>query len=174
LHIPQKGVLPKGKSAANWALTEQSSYVDIGSGYGKVVFHAALAVGMTKAHGVEYVQSRHDVAAQLLTEYQQSTSGDNLLARLERVSFACQDATADSHIKFSHVYMYDKVFADKTVERLAAILNRSTTVRVLISYKRQELWYRLGLSSAFVEVTSLTMNTTGNQSFRCHVFVKTK
>ena len=51
-----------GQCAEQWNLTNESSFIDIGSGYGKVVFHAALAVGVTRAQGVEYVQSRHDIA----------------------------------------------------------------------------------------------------------------
>jgi len=172
-HVPAK-LLPRGRSADQWALTRESSFIDIGSGYGKVVFHAALAVGTARAYGVEYVQSRHDIAAQVLAEYTGGGGdlGEEARERIGRLGFACQDATANSWIDFSHVYMYDKVFSDKTVERLAAILNRSKAVRVLVSYKRHELWYRLGLSKSFVEVTSITMNTTGSQNFRCHVFVK--
>ena len=39
-------------------------------------------------------------------------------------------------------------------------------------YQRPETWFRLGLSHQFVKLASLTMNTTGNQNFSCHVFLK--
>jgi len=65
-----------------------------------------------------------------------------------------------------------QVFADTTIERLATLLNRSPKVKVLAFYQRPETWWRLGLADRFVEAASLTMNTTGNQSFKCHLLVQ--
>lgn len=65
-----------------------------------------------------------------------------------------------------------QVFADTTIERLASLLNQSKQVKVLAVYQRPETWWRLGLADRFVEAASLTMNTTGNQSFRCHLLVQ--
>ena len=43
---------------SRYALGKSSSFIDVGSGYGKVVFHAAMAVPLKDAHGIEYVESR--------------------------------------------------------------------------------------------------------------------
>ena len=45
-------------AAAVYALGRSSSFIDVGSGYGKVVLHAAMAVPLRDAHGIEYVESR--------------------------------------------------------------------------------------------------------------------
>ena len=56
--------------------------------------------------------------------------------RLDKVSFVCGDATVEPYadLQFSHVYIYDKVFSDTTIARLARNLNHSD-VRVLVSYQ---------------------------------------
>ena len=43
---------------SRYALGKSSSFIDVGSGYGKVVFYAAMAVPLKDAHGIEYVESR--------------------------------------------------------------------------------------------------------------------
>ena len=45
-----------------WDLGPSSSLLDIGSGYGKVVFHLRLMARMRSTVGVECVQSRHQIA----------------------------------------------------------------------------------------------------------------
>ena len=70
---------------------------------------------------------------------------------------------------FSHVYMYDKVFSDPTIELLAAQLNASP-YRVMVSYQRIEVWRRLGLEHV-VEAAALTMRTTGGQNFKAYVYI---
>ena len=49
---------PAVDPAAVYALGKSSSFIDVGSGYGKVVLHAAMAVPLRDAHGIEYVESR--------------------------------------------------------------------------------------------------------------------
>ena len=45
-------------------LGRDSAFIDVGSGYGKVVFHAALVARCSRSVGVECVHSRHRIAAQ--------------------------------------------------------------------------------------------------------------
>jgi len=172
-HLARNGHSQGAKAATFWNLTPESTFLDIGSGYGKVVFHFALAGAAAWARGVEYVPSRAAVANEVLAEVKQWSleCSDPLTAqRLERVELLCGDATKDPLISTSHIYIYDKVFSDETIERIAVILNCSP-VRVFVSYQRPDTWRRLGLSEKYIVSESFPMRTTGNQNFRCHIFV---
>ena len=169
----------KGKSnAAAWAdlnLCEESTFIDVGSGYGKVVFHAALSAKVAKSVGVEYVPSRAQKASEVQAEL---LSGDRAFMTDEarklvsppRCELEQGDATTRGAFKFSHIYMYDRVFNEKTIALLAKQLNRSN-FQVLVTYQRVELWRRLGLRDV-EHVHSFTMRTTGGQNFKAYIFVK--
>ena len=169
----------KGKSMSEmWAdlnLCEDSTFIDVGSGYGKVVFHAALSAKVAKSVGIEYVPSR----AQKASEVQAALlSGDRAFMTDEgrrlvsppRCELEQGDATTRGAFKFSHIYMYDRVFNEKTLALLAKQLNRSN-FQVLVTYQRVELWRRLGLRNV-EHVHSFTMRTTGGQNFKAYIFVK--
>lgn len=51
-----------------WDLTSESEFVDIGSGYGKVVLQVALEARARRACGIECVASRHQIAVRALQE----------------------------------------------------------------------------------------------------------
>ena len=153
-------------------------FIDVGSGYGKVVLHARLSARVSEAAGIEYVASRADMAADALRELR---SGKHAFVTPEALALLRDaratrltkgDATKLGAFQFSHVYMYDKVFSDPTTALLAAQLNASEKTKVLVSYQRAEQWRRLGLDARFVEVASLTMRTTGGQNFKAYVFVR--
>ena len=159
-------------------LTPCSSFIDVGSGYGKVVLHAKLSVKVQKAVGIEYVPQRAQMASDALDELKSGklsfVSKDALaLLREPSTKLLNGDATKYGKFDFSHVYMYDKVFSDPTTELLAKQLNESAETKVLISYQRFEQWQRCGLE-AFQEVASLTMRTTGGQNFKAYVLVNTR
>jgi hypothetical protein len=161
----------------------------------QVVLHAALSGGgLAAADGVEYVASRADKASAVLSDLLGGVgSGGSkaaaalragapaglLAARLAagRCSLRHGDATAPGTLsRYSHVYMYDKVFSDATSASLAAALSQPPSAqpaRVLVSYRRPEGWRRLGLSDAWVCVSSVTMRTTGAQNFRAYILVNT-
>ena len=172
---PRTAVPP---NAADANLTSCSSFIDVGSGYGKVVLHARLSARVAEAAGVEYVAGRAAMASDALRELR---SGKHAFVTPEALSLLRDpdatrltqgDATKLGAFQFSHVYMYDKVFSDPTTQLLAAQLNASEKTKVLVSYQRAEQWRRLGLSARFAEVASLTMRTTGGQNFKAYVFVR--
>jgi hypothetical protein len=159
-------------------LTPSSSFIDVGSGYGKVVLHARLSARVAEAAGIEYVAGRAAMASDALRELR---SGKHAFVTPEALALLRDpaatrltrgDATKLGAFPFSHVYMYDKVFSDPTTEMLAAQLNASEKTKVMVSYQRAERWKRLGLSARFAEVASLTMRTTGGQNFKAYVFVR--
>ena len=51
-----------------WNLGLSSTFIDVGSGYGKVVLHAKLSVKVAKAVGIEYVPSRARMARRMRRE----------------------------------------------------------------------------------------------------------
>jgi hypothetical protein len=75
----------------------------------QVVVHAGLGLPGVRAHGIEYVASRAQVAAAALAQLR--GQGAAAALALSSVSLACGDATVDlgASIDFSHVYIYDKV-----------------------------------------------------------------
>ena len=169
----------KGKSnAAAWAdlnMCEESTFIDVGSGYGKVVFHAALSTKVAKSVGVEYVPSRAQKASEVQAELLNGdrafmTDESRELVSPPRCELEQGDATTRGAFKFSHIYMYDRVFNEKTLALLAKQLNRSD-FKVLVTYQREELWRRVGLRDV-EHVHSFTMRTTGGQNFKAYIFVK--
>ena len=173
-----RGVSARNDHLAELDLTSSSSFIDVGSGYGKVVLHARLSARVAEAAGIEYVASRADMAADALRELR---SGKHAFVTPEALALLRDaratrltkgDATKLGAFQFSHVYMYDKVFSDPTTALLAAQLNASEKTKVMVSYQRAERWKRLGLSARFAEVASLTMRTTGGQNFKAYVFVR--
>jgi hypothetical protein len=150
--------------------------VDVGSGYGKVVLHAALAVpGLAASHGVEYVPSRAATAASLLVELRSDDSPathSRLAAALARCELRLGDACAPKALEgYSHVYMYDKVFSEATSAALARRLQASGALRVLCSYRPLADWARWGLTG-MARCGSVRMSTTGGQTFTVHVFAR--
>ena len=155
-------------------MTTNSTFIDIGSGYGKVVMHAKLSAKVAKAVGVEYVASR---AAMAISSKNELVYGEHAFMTDDArcaLRVGCDlkhgDATKYGEFKFSHVYMYDKVFSDSTLQLLASQLGKSP-FKVLISYQRIETWRRHGLNK-IVEVGALRMRTTGGQTFKAYIFVK--
>ena len=71
--------------------------------------HAGVGLPGVRAHGIEYVASRAQVAAAALAQLR--GQGAAAALALSGVSLACGDATVDlgASIAFSHVYIYDKV-----------------------------------------------------------------
>ena len=156
-----------------------SSFVDVGSGYGKVVMHAALETRCERICGFEYVRARHEKAVSVLEQLCASAparkkSKLGLLARSllqRRVSLEHDDALADhANISiFTHVYAYDKVFSEHSLKRLAELLQQpSSSVRVLATFRKPSEWTRLGLKKA-EHVYSVKVRTTGHQSFTVYV-----
>ena len=149
--------------SAEWSRTFDlrggSSLVDLGSGYGKVVLHLALANRVRRAVGIECVISRHEIAEQSLQEIRvemllnpslaassSASAGEPAKAPpaaaaapaaadpFAAVAFHFGDGTLGDRLDFSHVYAFDRVFSRVTILAFAAILMRSP-FRVFASYR---------------------------------------
>mmetsp|Transcript_54406 Transcript_54406/g.90431 ORF Transcript_54406/g.90431 Transcript_54406/m.90431 type:complete len:552 (-) Transcript_54406:6-1661(-) len=146
-----------------YKLSSESSFLDIGSGFGKVVFHMKLAGRVMKSEGIEFVRVRASVA-----EATRQMFAD--MIDLDGVSFICADATRRPPFPHSHLYMYDVIFNEDTYAALVPKLERSP-FHVLISYRPQEFLQRRGLVH-IDKIAQLVMRSTGKQTFTAHVYRK--
>jgi hypothetical protein len=150
-----------------------NTFIDIGSGYGKVVFHAKLGGKFSHSVGIEYVESRANLASTIRDELM-SQKNSLLNSRSREMLRSCvlihADATTWKSFNFSHIYMYDRVFSANTLNILAERLNNSS-FEILITYRRFEEWLRLGLKNVKL-LNSITMRTTGGQNFRAYILLK--
>lgn len=153
-----------------------STFVDIGSGYGKVVFHAKISADVSRSVGIEYVPARARMAEKIQKDLMGKGVNDIGILddvakeKLHDCSLYEGDATAWKSFEYSHVYMYDRVFSKNTLSLLAKKLNQSS-YSVLISYRRFEEWKKLGLQSVHL-MKSITMRTTGGQNFKAYIFLR--
>ncbi|EOD21533.1 hypothetical protein EMIHUDRAFT_241055 [Emiliania huxleyi CCMP1516] len=141
-----------------WDLTRRSCFVDVGSGYGKVVvvvMHVALEAGVRRAVGIECVISRHQIACHSLQDVQHT-----------HVQLQC---VTGSHLDFSHVYVFDRVFSPTTMASLARVLQRSP-FRVLVSYRTASEWWEHGLS-VVQPVAKLRLSSTGKEGMTCWIYI---
>jgi len=151
-----------------WNLNEDASFLDIGSGYGKVIFHAKILTGCRRATGVECVAKRAEIstlALQGLYGELDRTKLDNDL--LSGVRFEFADATEASEFSHSHIYLFDRVFSHYTLEAIAKVLQRSPFY-VMISSKAPSVWWGVGLSKV-QPVSKMRFATTGKE--RCTAFI---
>lgn len=74
-----------------WDLGPHSTFLDLGSGYGKVVLHLALMAKMRRTVGVECVASRHQIACKAFAGVQAESE-----ALLQNQATSSPDESADS------------------------------------------------------------------------------
>jgi len=87
----------------------------------------------------------------------------------EGVYFHFGDATLGSHLDFSHVYAFDRVFSPATLGALARVLQASPFL-VLISYRTAAEWWQQGLS-AVQPVAKIRVHTTGKETMTAYIYI---
>lgn len=130
-------------------MNNRSTFLDIGSGYGKPTFHAFLKTG-AKCTGIEYVPERVRVANELKNTMQLD------------VNFQQGDITSFETLNYDFIYFYDylsTMIADKVEE----ILLNSRFVLFASFVKR-------GAESNLVLVKQIKVRTTGKQTFICYLY----
>lgn len=158
---------------------DSSSFLDVGSGYGKVVLHTALATPCECIRGYEYVHTRHAKAASVLQQLLTHTAASNSASLTEQARECLHRKVLLSHTdalteqaglhRFSHVYAYDKVFSEHSMRLMVHLLQRADAqTRVLASFRSVAEWRRLGLSAA-AHCASVKVRTTGGQSFTVYI-----
>lgn len=159
-------------------INRDSSFIDVGSGYGKVVMHTLFATDAKRVLGIELVDSRHCIAsevyADLTSESSDALSEDQKYKLRERCEFLMQDATAFQRIdEFSHIYMFDKVFDSKTMVKMAEVL-RNINFKVLISFHKITTWKDNGIGDIHEITHDLTLRTTGKQGFKPYIYTRNR
>lgn len=115
------------------ALTEQSCFLDVGSGLGKPNFHVAQDPQVCLSVGVELEHIRWQLSMNHLSAVLQKVKDE----RPGRVFFLHMNINqAQTLNPFTHVYMYDIGFPPGLQKSLARTFNASAYVQWLISYQR--------------------------------------
>jgi len=159
-----------GGWAGLWNLDQDASFLDVGSGYGKVVFHAKLMCGVRCSVGIECVAKRTELADLakhgLYAELDRAKLADDLL---KGVSFEAADATAYARLDYSHVYVFDRVFSRVTLIALAKVLQRSSFY-VMISSHKPRVWWECGLTK-IQPVAKTRCVTTGRERMTFFIYI---
>ncbi|KAL1525631.1 hypothetical protein AB1Y20_020484 [Prymnesium parvum] len=188
LHETNWGVL--------WDLGPHSSFLDIGSGYGKVVLHLRLMARMRVSVGVECVASRDAIAKKALralemeapprppSPAESTETGDTSLdehkvppgvkwvpqSLFSGVSFMYADATKHEKLAYTHIYIFDWVFSKGTLRALAQVLQVSPFY-VLVSFRKPHEWWKYGLNKIQPVCKLPGFRTSGNESMTAYVYI---
>lgn len=169
-----------------------SSFLDLGSGYGKVVMHACATTSAQRVCGMECVRSRHSIAVAALAEVNgrdvepagrsdvRGSSRSHEVTRsrevprikakcFERAEFIHCDAAESHELSFTHIYIRDDCFTTSTTRRLAAVLQRSAFY-VLVSTQKPSTWWGSGLFKVQA-VAKLSVRTTGGEGQTQYIYV---
>jgi Histone methylation protein DOT1 len=148
-----------------------SSFIDIGSGFGKLVFQVPLWVPGANSTGIEYGQLRHDKAvevAQLLRK-----RGGDWAARLENVELIQGDATELDYAPFTHIFMYDYIFSECTHRALLPRIAKAD-FQIFACFCNERKLRKLGFD-ADVDLELLQKFSVGNTGKQNHtVFIYRK
>ena len=180
-----------------WNLDGDATFLDIGSGYGKViscrgihllprcaqprhavparwqvVIHAKLLTGCRAAVGLECVAKRVEISNTALQglycELDRAKLANDML---KGVSFEAVDATTLRIFSHSHVYIFDRVFSQVTLIALGKVLQRSRFY-VMISSRSPREWWSFGLSKV-QPVAKMRFVTTGRERCTAYVYINT-
>jgi hypothetical protein len=115
----------------------ESHFVDIGSGFGKPVFHAAART-RARCYGLEIVQARVDYCNGLLERLEEEYKRDEPISDvLQRIEFIRVDAgnihryQNNEGIDATHIYSFNKVMSPEDNQAIVDGLNDTTGFRVL-------------------------------------------
>jgi hypothetical protein len=146
---------------------DRSVFVDIGSGFGKIVAHAQLRNLFVRCYGIEIVPVR--LRASELTLGELVAEGICDPSQIQLLGGEASEVLPTIQ-GASHIYMFDKVFGDRTLTKICAVLER-TPFKVLVSTTTEVRLRRLGLAS-FRCCGAFYINTTGAQNFRLYLYAK--
>ncbi|RHZ31851.1 hypothetical protein DYB37_006340 [Aphanomyces astaci] len=116
----------------NCELTDQSVFLDIGSGLGKPNFHAAVAPGVAISYGIELEDQRWELSLHNLRSVLSSAA---VAKKVRPIIFTRGDITdASSLDPFSHVYSFDVGFPPAVMAHIAECFNDSHESRYFVSF----------------------------------------
>ena len=127
-------ITPKGfaEVGLRMGLTGTDCFADLGSGTGKVVLQSVADFGCRSAVGVEFAESRHQVAAEALSKL---PGNQNIVFRCADCAAADEWAPGGSLADASAVYISSVLFSDELMGRLGGRLAASSA-RVVATLRR--------------------------------------
>ena len=167
-------------------LNSKSRFLDIGSGFGKCVFHARLRAQVARSVGIECIKTRHEKALEAL-HLLRAGFVPGLSDREDAPSFesvrdmdlnACELFLGDISLpKFhplvfasTHIYAFDVVFSKDTHARILPIVEQSD-FQLFGCYLSPQKLALFGCKLFHLEHT-IKVHTTGKQSFTCYLYSK--
>ena len=126
--------LPPYIIVTHTGLSEESSFLDIGSGTGKPNVHIAQKFGVKHSVGIEIEKIRYLLSQNNHKVLLQQTLEEGTSINVRNCFFLHGDILQATHLNpFSHIYMFDVGFPTETLHELAIIFNNSIS-QYLISY----------------------------------------
>ena len=163
-------------------LHTRSSFLDVGSGFGKAVVHAAIRGRVQCSMGIEYVSFRHQQANITIQHLRagrvpglRDTRGVLPSLSLDAVQLVEGDVTEVQYLhvlhEATHIYCFDVLFGPQLMRMLVEQLMQTTRCVVFLSYHNPHQLSMLGLMH-WSCIHRVAGRTTGKQRFTCHVYVK--
>ena len=148
---------------------EESSFLDIGSGLGKVVFLAALFPGVTRSTGIEISEFRYFASLQLKCVLEDKYKYD-----LHNVNIIHGDVANWNRFDATHVYAFfvrmdNKCFPHKNV---AKAFMRSSKCRYMINFTPYCEMVEYGYVVRLVDSMKVSSQGKGSSKFMLYVYEK--
>ena len=128
-----------------------TSFLDFGSGFGKVVFHVA-AKSIVHCYGIEILCARVSYCLGLQAElFQKFQRNSEIVDVIERTHFLRRDCEAvnsidELHIgRPTHFFAFNPVFSERTNEAIAELLNQTSSFDILAWTCNEDVTKRHGL-----------------------------
>ncbi len=141
-------------------MRSDSTFLDIGSGFGRPAFHTFMRTG-AKCTGIEYVKSRVDVSIELLARLASSEP-----SMASAIHFEQGDVTNEDSLDYDFIFFYDPL---EHAHITSAIEQRLlfSKFKIYATFQRPE---RLPRLTCIDKISGVT--TTGNQIFTVYFYCK--
>lgn len=150
-----------------------STFIDIGSGYGRPTLHAA-ARSNAKCVGIEYLQYRHQQALEikqhLLAQYGHHSSSESLA----NVLFLRGDFTQYVPLihTASHVYSFNRVFSQASIPQFVSILSTSPNLLMLVCNTPPSYFQESDAPLSLIHQFPAAL-AKGKQHFTFYIYIRT-
>lgn len=116
------------------------TFVDCGSGLGRVVEQAAVDFGVSRSYGIEFAGSRHAAACARLAQREEASTSSAACARIRLIQGDCADgalwaAPGGELSACTCVYICNLLFDDALNARLKARLEGAPTVQRVAAFR---------------------------------------
>jgi hypothetical protein len=144
----------------------KTHFIDIGSGWGNVVYHVAAGFKIVST-GLEIEENMCEWSSKHCAK-----RGISIINKpIQVFHYHPKYAHFFKNFKldgFTHVYTYDKIFPQDALSALAERLAESSDWLFFASYHSQQEWSELGLSLNIVD--TIRAKTAGKQIFSCYIY----